>query len=335
MRIHNILLDTNIFFSTENIRAGQIMLSGNLRWLIDAIIKSGLEAKLFVEIPEIVFLEFKRHILEEVQDKTKKLEWLMESGRLPGFRVQKIESDTSIDEYVEEICKDFRDQINSKFSIGFNVPVSSGNLDALIERAISKRPPFEGKDKSSDKGFKDAVLWESLLSFKRENPYTTIYLYTKDARFNNDLSEEYMALFKEKLAIIRTEEEVLKLIDEISIMKNPEIEKEFEEVQALRAYTIANGDLLRNIVLESVEKKSWLGDGMKFKNLYSVKVDSILPSKYSSYSVSGDYYVKVIIESDIEYDDFVQSFNAPLHFDVKLIENNHYKFVLTGIGGHT
>lgn len=38
-------------------------------------------------------------------------------------------------------------------------------FDSIVDRAFEKKPPFEGKDKKSDKGFKDALLWESIFEF--------------------------------------------------------------------------------------------------------------------------------------------------------------------------
>ncbi len=40
----------------------------------------------------------------------------------------------------------------------------------IIKRALAKRPPFKqvGNDKGSDKGFKDVLLWETLLNFNYE-----------------------------------------------------------------------------------------------------------------------------------------------------------------------
>lgn len=41
----------------------------------------------------------------------------------------------------------------------------NNRFESIVNRAFSKLPPFEGKDKKSDKGFKDAFVWESVLEF--------------------------------------------------------------------------------------------------------------------------------------------------------------------------
>ncbi|MCY7645785.1 PIN domain-containing protein, partial [Bacillus safensis] len=55
----------------------------------------------------------------------------------------------------------------------------------IVERALNKEAPFEGKDKKSDKGFKDALIWESILEFAEENDGEFIF-YTADKGFKKE-----------------------------------------------------------------------------------------------------------------------------------------------------
>ena len=45
---------------------------------------------------------------------------------------------------------------------------SNHRFPAIMKRAFKKQPPFKGGDTESDKGFKDVILWESLLEFPYE-----------------------------------------------------------------------------------------------------------------------------------------------------------------------
>ena len=66
----------------------------------------------------------------------------------------------------------------------------------MIQRAIKKDPPFEAKEKESDKGFKDALIWESLKEYKKKNVKDTIVLYSKDKRIVDIfLQKEYKEIF--------------------------------------------------------------------------------------------------------------------------------------------
>lgn len=65
--------------------------------------------------------------------------------------------------------------------LGYPQPIK---LHSIIQRALDKRPPFEGKAKQSDKGFKDVVLWESLLEYPYENQRIgKVFLITNDSIF--------------------------------------------------------------------------------------------------------------------------------------------------------
>ena len=50
----------------------------------------------------------------------------------------------------------------------------------IVERAFEKKAPFEGKEKNSDKGFKDVLIWESILELVEINPKSEIIFYSQD-----------------------------------------------------------------------------------------------------------------------------------------------------------
>lgn len=77
-------------------------------------------------------------------------------------------------------------------------------LSALLERAYSKTPPFLSENNASDKGFKDALIWESLLAFFKENGENEVLLITDDGGFTknaDDLCAEFAEVTGKKLFI--------------------------------------------------------------------------------------------------------------------------------------
>ena len=66
-------------------------------------------------------------------------------------------------------------------------------LHAIIQRALDKKAPFEGKEKQSDKGFKDVILWESLLEYPYEKQRIgKLFFLTNDSIFQNeDIQKEF------------------------------------------------------------------------------------------------------------------------------------------------
>ena len=86
---------------------------------------------------------------------------------------------------------------------------SNSRFRSIIDRAFGKRPPFEGKDKKSDKGFKDALLWESILEFALNQPKSEIIYYSKDNAFGEFLIQEFSEVVdKSSLFICKNENEV-------------------------------------------------------------------------------------------------------------------------------
>ena len=59
-------------------------------------------------------------------------------------------------------------------------------FSAVLERAYNKKPPFLSEDNASDKGFKDALIWESILLFFKDNGENEVLLITDDNGFSKN-----------------------------------------------------------------------------------------------------------------------------------------------------
>lgn len=143
---------------------------------------------------------------------------------------------TKIVEYKEEITKGLNKVIE--------IPVASNNrFESIINRAFSKLPPFEGKEKRSDKGFKDALLWESVLEFALKHPKSKIIYYSKDNAFGEFLQKEFTEnVVDSALFICKNESEVkiqlemwAKEIDKYSYQPIEEYEENEEIVEWLNS----------------------------------------------------------------------------------------------------
>ena len=68
---------------------------------------------------------------------------------------------------------------------------------------------YKRQDKKSDKGFKDALLWESVLEFALKHPKSKIIYYSKDNAFGNFLLKEFTESVADSLLFIcKNEDEV-------------------------------------------------------------------------------------------------------------------------------
>ena len=83
-------------------------------------------------------------------------------------------------------------------------------FQSIVNRALDKKPPFLGEDKASDKGFKDALLWESILDFTVKHENADIIFYTKDNGFKDALVGEFTQTFPDASVTICSKEEEIR-----------------------------------------------------------------------------------------------------------------------------
>lgn len=194
----SIFLDTNILFS----RSKDFTIAGfreNLENIIAEIEVNDVYDKVQIVIPRLVLEELKMQQFEAHSELAAKFKNVR-------FTNQAI-----------EISHDYYSKVCDIFSAAEEEIVQSSTVTVLIEehppgtalwgiikRAIQKVPPFEGRGKESDKGFKDAIIWESVLEFKRHHPQNTVILFSGDKRIADEfLQNEYHQLFGEDIFLLQ------------------------------------------------------------------------------------------------------------------------------------
>lgn len=197
--------------------------NGNLKKLYDLKEANNSKDSISIVLPEIVCRELQQQKLDAYQEDCRKWEKLCNSfGDYANGVIH-----VSVDEFNRRLNKQIQMRIDE-----FNLPImpicKSVWFKSIIERAIDKTPPFEGKEKESDKGFKDTVLWYSILEFAREKNGEYIFI-TNDNIFHNHIKafkDEFYRATGNNIFICRTYEDVLqyvvvneadKYIDSVSI----------------------------------------------------------------------------------------------------------------------
>lgn len=78
-------------------------------------------------------------------------------------------------------------------------------LNQVMDRVFKKTPPFLNVDNASDKGFKDTLLWLSIIDFFKDIPeQTTIIFVSNDKGFlnySNELQEEFLSITGKNIEI--------------------------------------------------------------------------------------------------------------------------------------
>lgn len=112
--------------------------------------------------------------------------------------------------YIAKKIQAYKAEISSGLNTIIELPLpSDSRFKGIVQRAFDKKPPFGGKEKNSDKGFKDVLLWESILEFTLLHSNANILFYTKDNGFKETLIHEFgLACPQAFIVICSTETEV-------------------------------------------------------------------------------------------------------------------------------
>ena len=181
-----IIFDTNIIHNTEanSFLGGRNELE---RFLQDADIV----------IPEIVIQEIKRQKKQKLASNKDKF------LSNPLHKILAVSEDTTKDFSAEDYVQKLAEEETIPFEI---IDLKNNDvLPQIKDLALNKKPPFEAKD-NTDKGFKDALIYFSVLEYLDEIPNKKVFVCVKDGRlkeaFNkhiNIIVVENYEEFKQKI----------------------------------------------------------------------------------------------------------------------------------------
>lgn len=221
----SIVLDTNILFSN-----GTDFTKAQFYDKVDEVIgeleSNDLYDEIQILIPQIVIDELFVQQMDKYNESINKIRNL----KLPNVTIG----------YLDDYEKFLRNLFSEAIKLLSNGQVRFKIIDYpqdialpyIISRAIRKGAPFEGKEKASDKGFKDVILWESLLLYKQQHATDTMILFSKDERIcHESLCDEYRGRFRDDVHLIRrkNENDNKVLYDKISELTNKKITLTFSD----------------------------------------------------------------------------------------------------------
>ena len=117
------------------------------------------------------------------------------SARFDKIHKFKKENDNYINlelKYPFETCFEAENEYSSngyKKLFGDKIIIFNQNLETfkkIMDRIFKKIPPFNKADNASDKGFKDTMLWLSILDYFKSNGNKNIIFATDDKAFKNN-----------------------------------------------------------------------------------------------------------------------------------------------------
>lgn len=169
-----------------------------------------LEDKVEILIPEVVLLELLYQNKRNFDDNINNLNNLNKYFINFDINITSPE-DLSYDEYFEKL----KEKYNYDLKI-IHIPPKNELFDDILHRYYNKKPPFEN---NKDQGFKDTIIFLSILHFAKQDLYSEYILFSDDNIFKNQnktkLEKEfkYISPFMKSKFEIRNEKNISSYID--------------------------------------------------------------------------------------------------------------------------
>lgn len=299
-----LVFDTNSLFVNYEKKCNftDFSFSGTFENFVGKIEELDIYDMVSIAIPKVVWTEMKKQNLSAYEKKSNEFELSISKNRFP-FHTYQIDKTKNYEEYLDTKINEYKEALKNKLILIEELDFPSDKCyNNLIKRAFEKRPPFEGVDKASDKGFKDALLWESILEYKRNHDKLNIILYTNDKMFNSELQEEYKQLFNnQEITFINSTNEMV-LNDKLSeIAKTKDntykisLENRLtpEDIESLNKYLFSDTeDLTKEI---QVFSEDIIGETPYLK-LEKVQIQEILQIEFVKESEANfEYEVQALV----------------------------------------
>ena len=160
-------------------------------------------------------------------------------------------------ELLEKLLKEYLEFYNIN-----TVEIKNLSLQNLLKRAINKNKPFIGENGNSDKGFKDAVLWERIIEYAKKPANKRFILFTKNVQdFPRELEDEFENLTNKKIEIV----------NEISIVQEKIL---LEQSRNIKDILTLNW-LKENVQILIDEINYYLEKSAEWKGYQIMKIDRI------------------------------------------------------------
>ncbi|WP_031546408.1 PIN domain-containing protein [Salinicoccus luteus] len=305
-------------------------LTGSLNKIQKALVELNLIELVVLVVPDIALEELRRQYIETYDSNVIKIQNIIKNTELPGIEIERDEM-FDVEKYTLTALEKIRETLANEYAILTNMSMYSASFHSLVDRALEKRSPFEAKKGQSDKGFKDAILWENIIDYKKNHLNYEIMLFSKDKDFDQSLEEEYQNEFNEPIRILDNLEDITSHLISISKKTSPSLLEEIEESHHIKQF------LQNNVNEVLLQYKHWIEDleaygaGIRIFEITDLTINNILPVEFSHYHIEGDYYALIEVRARGSSNSLEKSFRSYIHTDVFIDGENDISFEITGL----
>lgn len=196
-----LFFDTNVLFQLYDKKADFNSFSFNSTFenVCDMLSQLDIYERVSVGIPKVVWNEMTQQIIEAHATRVLEFVSYIKKWKFPEYRVTTCDIE-DYPNYIKSVVERYKEELEKGLIkiTELSLP-SASRFQSVMERAFSKLPPFGGKEKNSDKGFKDVLIWESILEFTAQHENANIIFYTKDKGYKDVLVDEFEKLYPMKM----------------------------------------------------------------------------------------------------------------------------------------
>jgi len=298
MELTEIFFDTNILKRREIEDFSDLKFNNVFESFLDFLGAEDLLELYRINVCEITLEELKKQISEEYYKSKEELS--KNYKKLKNIHTIKMDIDNN--NFYERMEKFFLDYFETKNIKKIDIPKNKEIFNKIINRAINKEKPFSGKDGESDKGFKDVILWESILEYAKKSQSKRFMLVTKNKNdFPLQLKDEFKMQTHKDIRIYYEiadlqkfviNEQNMKQIDMLSIEKIDKIEL----ANAINEYFLINE--VEGLVGKDFRIENFINEG---NNLYSFDLVEEINDIQYCWRIETTY-----IDNKIEIDKVIQ-----------------------------
>lgn len=208
MELTEIIFDTNLLRKREIEDFSEFSFSCDFESFIDFLGSNDIVDKYRIVFSKITLEELRKQIIDSYNKELSLLKKCYNKlGNIHDIKFE--QKDINFSDVLDRNIKEYIDAKNYMI-----LDISEKIFKNIVDRAINKKKPFLGEKGESDKGFKDAILWESLIQHANEQKISNFYLITKNSNdFPKDILEkEFYQLTYKNIKIFNSIEELQKNI---------------------------------------------------------------------------------------------------------------------------
>lgn len=330
-----IVFDTNSLRSTD---AGEVAYSffafgRPFQEIEKFIIEKKLSEDIHIAIPSWAIEELKdqkqRQYKIDIDEFKKLTQRLSGLPHIPEITLPEEEFDCAT--YVESKAIEF---LAEKEIILLEIEEESANnvLRSMMSRVMRdehKKAPFANLGKTyKDAGFKDNIVWESLMNFEYITNYDKIIFLTKDGDFNKHCEAEFIEKWQRHISILKDENNVLAnvLKDYGNYIQERAIH-DFAQTEYFRDYLHDELKVKTNIVIEGKEypiENFTITDICKNANRLAPNEEEVENIFVSSeikihFTKDGEKKEQTVEALTLIWDDESKDIQPPTEFDFELL----------------